>query len=365
MRLRSLLSIVMWTLLFGSSHEAAATPKALGYLGWWMPQSWRTAPLTQFDRILFFDLKVNADGSITERRGWPEEWSDLKNAVQESQTPLDLTLTLFEPEEFNSLFASFASTQRLINEAAVLVDQQGVAGLQLDFEIYGQTRPQTIENFRTFLRLLSNRLRQMSPPRNFSVFFPVGAEPSLYDSYSLGLFDQVVLQGYDVHWPGSKSAGPVAPLGGDDPWTWEKMVAFGVSLGVSSEKLFLGFPLFGYEWPVNGHTPRSTTQAKGSATSFAPIVVDSTSDMKISVQERVLEHGAYHDPISGSSRYHFMRSDGQYIEGWFEDWWALDKKIDFLIGKRLGGIAFFLIGYDGDQLVEFFMRQRSRNAPRN
>jgi hypothetical protein len=48
------------------------------------------------------------------------------------------------------------------------------------------------------------------------------------------------------------------------------------------------------------------------------------------------------------------------MEGWFEDWWALDRKIDFLIDKKLGGIAFFLIGYDGGQLVDFFMHQRSR-----
>lgn len=365
MSVRKILAVLLCTLMFGPSHATAGPPQAWGYLGWWLPQSWRELPLDQFDRILFFDLKVNADGGITERHGWPEEWSDLRQALHEKRAPLDLTLTLFEPEAFNRLFASFDSTQRLINEAAALVDDPGVAGLQLDFEIYAAVSPQAIENYRTFLRLLSHRVRRMSPPKNLSVFFPVGAEPSLYDASSLALFDQVVLQGYDVHWPGSKTAGPVAPLQGGDAWTWQSMVVRGESLGVPHEKLLLGFPLFGYEWPVNGSLARSATQSKGWATSFAPLAANATGEMKFNVLDRVREHGASHDPVSGSSRYHFKSREGQFIEGWFEDWWALDRKIDFLIDKRLGGIAFFLLGYDGGHLVEFFMRQRNRKASRN
>jgi spore germination protein YaaH len=365
MTVRGLCAALWCVLLIGQSPMAAATPKALGYVAWWMPQSWRTEPLAQFERLLFFDLQVSTEGSITDRHGWPEEWSELRNAAHRSGTPLDLTLTLFDTAVFSSLFASFDNTQRLINEAATLADQPGVAGLQLDFEIYGQTSPQAIENFRTFLRLLSGRLLSMNPPRKLSVFFPVGAEPSLYDSESLRLFDQVVLQGYDVHWPGSNAAGPVAPLRGDDAWNWEKMVAHGRSLGIPAEKLFLGFPLFGYEWPVNEPTLRSTTKAKGTATSFAPIAADSSGELKFNVLERVLEYGTSHDRVSGSSYYHFKRNDGQYIEGWFEDWWTLDQKIDFLIGNRLGGLAFFVIGYDGGHLVDFFMRRRSRDTPTN
>lgn len=362
MTLARLWPILCCLLLLGQS-AAAAAPKALGYIAWWMPQSWRTEPLEQFNRLLFFDVKVHSDGSIAERHGWPEEWSELRSTTHKIRTPLDLTLTMFDLDGFNSLFTSYDNAQRLINEAITLVDLEGVDGLHLDFEIYGSANPQAIENFRTFLRLLSSRIKAMNPPKHFSVFFPVGAEPSLYDSASLSLFDQVVLQGYDVHWRGSSSAGPVAPLRGDDAWNWEKMAVRGRSLGVPREKLFIGFPLFGYEWPVVGPTPRSATQANGSVTSFAPIPLNTSSEMKFSVLERVLEYGAHHDPVSGSSRYQFKSADGQYVEGWFEDWWALDRKIDFLIGNQLGGIAFFLLGYDGGHLVEYFMRRRKRDTP--
>lgn len=337
----------------------AEAPKAWAYIGWWLPQGWRNAPLEKFDRLLFFDLKVGADGGIAERHGWPQEWTELRGAVRESHTALDLALTLFKPEDFNRIFSSVEAMQRLVKEAITLARPPEVAGLQLDFEIYGLADPVAVENFRTFLRMLSGQLRRMSPPRNLSVFLPVGAESTLYDSASLRVVDQVVLQGYDVHWRASKVAGPVAPLSGDDAWTWEKMVARGDSLGIARDKLLLGFPLFGYEWPVKGQKLRSSTLGLGSVTSFAPVPPDSRGEMQFSVQERVREHGSTHDPLSGSSHYQFKGNDGQFVEGWFEDWWTLGKKIDYVVNEKIGGVAFFLLGYDGGQLIDFFFQQRA------
>lgn len=347
--------------VFLHANILANPPQAWGYVGWWLPQSWREAPLEQFDRLLFFQLKVGADGTIADHHGWPQEWQELREAVQASHTPLDLTLTLLEPDAFNALFSSVQATQRLIDEAATLVQPVGVAGLQLDFEIYNLASPQAIGNFRIFLRMLASQLRQMTPPKNLSVFFPVGAEPPLYDAQALGVVDHVVLQGYDVHWRDSKIAGPLAPLGGDDVWTWRKMLARGESLGVSRDKLLLGFPLFGYEWSVKEAHVRGTALGRGSVTSFAPIPPDSRGELQFSVQERVSQHGGLHDPTSGSSYYQFTGGDGQCVEGWFEDRWALSKKIDFLTVEKLGGIAFFMLGYDGGQLVNFFLQQRKAN----
>ena len=108
--------------------------------------------------------------------------------------------------------------------------------------------------------------------------------------------------------------------------------------------------------------PRSPTIGIGSTTSFAPLPSDGRGDMRHSVQERVREYGAIYDPVSGSSSYHFKGSDGQYIEGWFEDWWSLQRKVDYLVTEQIGGIAFFLLGYDGGHLVDFFIQQRKFNG---
>ncbi len=360
MSVRRLKHALLLVALFWLNGTTAETPKAWGYLGWWMPQSWRTVPMGQFDRLMFFQLNVAPNGEIKERHGWPEKWVDLRLAVQQNNTPLDLTLTLFEPAAFNSLFSSLDATQRLLDEASALAEQPGIAGLQLDFEIYTLAQPDAIERYRSFVLQLSKRLRQQTPPRHLSVFFPVGGDSKLYDAATLKQVDHVVLQGYDAHWPGSKTAGPVAPLSGSDAVTWEKAVAQGLSLGVPKDRLILSFPLFGYEWPVKNDKLRSPTQGAGLPTSFAPISGDLPGELRFNVQDQVKHYGATHDPASGSSYYQYKKADGQFVEGWFEDWWSLSRKTDYLMEQRLGGMAFFLLGYDDGQLVNYFFQRRGR-----
>jgi spore germination protein len=345
-------------LLACGTQAGADAPQAWGYLSWWLPQSWRSIPLGQLDRLLFFELKVAPSGAIAERHGWPEQWADLRLAVHQNNIPLDLTLTLYEQAAFNTLFSSKEATQRLLLEASSLAGQPGVAGVQLDFEVYSLAQPQAIERYREFVQELSARLRQQVPPRSVSVFLPIGGTSALYDAVTLTQVNHVVLQGYDSHWLESKTAGPVAPLTGSEVVTWEKALAIGLALGVPTERLLLSFPLYGYEWPVKTRKLRSGTLGKGRITSFAPIPIDSPPDVPFNVQNRVQQYGSTHDPLSGSSYYQFRGKEGQFIEGWFEDWWSLGRKIDFLVDRKLGGIAFFSLGYDDNQLVNYFLRRR-------
>lgn len=348
----------LFVFVFYSMPAIAEQPKAWAYIGSWLPDSWRKAPLSELDRLLLFDLKVNANGKITERNGWPEKWVDLRLAVKQNNIPLDLTLTLFDPLSFDQLFSSTESIQHLLDEAVLLASEEGVDGLQLDVEIYSLIRPEPITAYRNFVRELSKRLRQQPIPKNLSVFFPMGAESQLYDATTLAHVDYLVLQGYDAHWKSGKTAGPVAPLNGDEAVTWKKAVALGQSLGVSKERLMLGFPLYGYEWQVKSSKLRGATIGEGVFTTFSHIPVELFPDVKFNVQDQVKKFGASHDPVSGSSYYQYKKANGQFIEGWFEDWWSLRNKSDYLVNEQLGGIAFFLLGYDDNQLVDYFLRFR-------
>lgn len=357
------LGLLVWlsTLLF-QPLAVAATPKAWGYVGWWLPDGWRSVALSDIDRLLFVEIKVDGSGTITQRNGWPEKWVDLRQAARRHKTPIDLTLTLQEPASFDLLFSSVEATQRLMEEVIGLVNQVDVAGLQIDFEVYGPTQPQAVQRYRSFVRELANRLHQNSPRQHLSVFFPMGSESVLYDAETLRPLDDVVLQGYDTHWSGSDTAGPVAPLVGNEFATWTKAVAQAVTLGVPKQRLLLSFPLFGYEWPVIGPALRSPTIGKGMSTSFAPIADGLLPDWKINIEDRVKQYGATHEPMTGSAYYQFKNESGQFFEGWFEDWWSLARKSDYLAGEGLGGIAFFLLGYDQGQLVDYFLTRRGPRA---
>ncbi len=350
------------TLALCSPYGVSQHLQALGYVGWWLPQSWKNTPIQALDRIFFFELKVDATGTVSERHGWPEQWRELQEATKRHQVPLDLTLTLFDSNTFNQLFSSVQAMQKLLAECTELAQPQFVSGLHMDFEIYGGASEQAIDNYRTFLAKLSEHLRQLSPKRNLSVFFPPQTDSALYDAPSLKLMDFVVAQSYDTHNLGSNNAGPVAPLDGPYALTWKTATAQALALGVSKDRLILTFPLYGYEWLVNDNTPRSATKKPGKITTFSAISEESLPEIQVNVAQRVRQYGAVHDPASGSSYYQFKDEQGQWVEGWFEDWWSLGRKIDFLKDERLGGVAFFLLGYDRGELLDYYLR---RSGPKN
>ena len=332
--------------------------KALGYIGWWQPQSWQSLPLRDMDRLFFFELQVDDSGSVAERHGWPEQWQDLQAAARAHRVPIDLTLTLFDSGTFNRLFASHQAIEKLLADCLELAQPDDVNGLHFDFEIYNGATLEAIQNYRRFLKKLSEQLGQNALPRSLSVFLPAQADDPLYDAATLRLMSLVVSQSYDSHYRSSQHAGPVAPLDGPDGLTWKTAAAEALGLGVSRERLFMTFPLYGYEWLVKDNKVRSATQKTGSTTTFARLAKDQLPEIQTSATERVHQYGAHHDPVSGSSYYQFKNEAGQWVEGWFEDWWSLGKKMDFLTQEKLGGVAFFLIGYDQGELLEYYLQRR-------
>ena len=363
MNLQRLSFALLLTLVLSHSCAFAQGTKAWAYIGWWLPDSWRSAPLDQFDRLLFFELKITAEGQIKERNGWPEQWGDLILAAEQANTPLDLTLTLLDASTFKRVFSSDKVTARLLEEVLVLAAQQNVAGIHLDVEVYSAVEPRILDKYKYFVGELSRKLRELTQPKKLSIFFPMGGASLLYDAITLGQIDMVVMQGYDTHWVGSKTAGPLAPLVGSESLTWSKTVALGVSLGIPKERMLMSFPLYGYEWQVKNPKLRGETIGTGVVTSFAPIALGKVPSIQFNIQDRVKQYGASNDAQSGSSHYQFKAKNGQFFEGWFEDWWTLERKSDFLVKEELGGIAFFLLGYDGGHLVDHFLRRRgSRKA---
>jgi spore germination protein YaaH len=342
---------------FNSAAQSAAL-KTWGYVGWWLPDSWRSVPIGEFDRLLVFELKIGPDGSITERNGWPEKWTEFSQAAKLAKTPVDLTLTLLDPAQFRTLFASDKAVEHLFEEVSGLAAAEQVAGIQLDVEIYTEIDRKSLVRYRSFVKRVAKKLGSLTPSRNLSVFFPIGGPTTLYDHDTLRVVNQVVLQGYDSHWVGSKTAGPLAPLAGNDSLNWRNAVSLADSLGIDRTKLLISFPLYGYEWQVEDPSSRSKTIGNGVVTTFVPIDQSILPDIQKSIQDRIQQFGAKSDPATGSMYYQFRQPTGEYYEGWFEDWGTLQRKAEYAERERIGGIAFFMLGYDGGQLVRQFLRRR-------
>lgn len=332
-------------------------PLVFGYVTWWMMDHWKAQPLAGVDRLMFIEFKVGPDGRVSDRHGWPERWGVLRAAVTERGIPLDIAFTLMEPALFNAVFASRLHTQRLMAEILAAARQPDVSGIHLDFEIYAAVRPDAVKSYRAFVVSLSQQLKQMAPQRLLSVFLTFDADKYLYDTATLAPVDHVVVQGYDAHWVDGPVAGPVAPLTGADVVTWEKMLLMTGRLGVPAEKTVMSFPLYGYEWSVKPCNARGNHVGKGETITFAPAPAATMPNVKSDVRSRVLKYGATHDPVTGSAYYLFQNEQGKCVVGWFEDWWTLSRKSDWVVAQNLAGIAFFPLGYDQSELVEFLVNR--------
>jgi spore germination protein len=348
---RAGLAAAVLSAMFTHAQARTDKPLAWAYMAWWMPDSWRSAPVQKLDRILFFELKLRGNGKITDRNGWPEQWSAFRAAMKQRGTPIDLTLTLFEPQELNTLFQSADARARLLKEAVALASHHDVDGLQLDFEVYDPVPDATLAGLRQFVQDLSAALHRLSPARHVSVFLPIGGASTLYDKATLQQVDNVVLQGYDSHWRGGPMAGPLSPLRGVEAVTWEKALAKGDELMVPRRKMMFSFPLYGYEWPVRETRAGGPTAGVGTEVSYAPLPPGFVPAIEASARERAGKYGAHRDERSGSVYYQYKTVQGVLREGWFEDDWSLTRKTEFMTRESMAGVAFFVLGYDADELL--------------
>jgi spore germination protein len=228
-------------------------------------------------------------------------------------------------ESFNSSLAHRLLTNpqarsRLVANILRTLRDWRMTGVHIDFEM---VQPQDRQALTDFMRELYGTLHAAGFEITMAV--PSKTRESLSDSWA-GAFDygalsryvdQMMLMTYDEHWSGGP-AGPVASVG----WV-EKVVAYALSAGVPPEKLVLGIPAYGYDWPRRG-TGRAVSYE--TATQIArdngqSIQWDSTAKVP-----------------------YFRYGDGRQV--WFENRQSLSHKLALVSKYNLGGIALWRLGQE-------------------
>jgi len=357
---RGVIGLVLAALLGPVCHAettAAGRGFVFGYAAGWVPVSETIAALPHIDRLMFMDLSIGSNGQLSNPYDWPAKWNELRTAIRMHGIPVDVVLTQFSAASFNTLFGSIEHVRQLESNVLRLAADTAVSGIHLDVEIMEPVDVAAGRRYREFVLSLSKRLKAMQPFRLLSVFFYHGADKRLYDAATLAVVDHVVVQGYDAHWLETGVTGPVAPLFGSDQVTWMNMLAAVQSMGVPPQRILMGFPTYGYEWRVNPCSTRGARVGPGVTTAFGRVHLPQAPSVTANVMERVLAHGAQYDADTGSAHYQFAHPDGGCVVGWFEDWWTLQRKLDWLQQYGLAGLAVFPLGYDNGELVGLAARR--------
>lgn len=155
---------------------------------------------------------------------------------------------------------------------------------------------------------------------------PNGAWAGFADYGFLGKhLDQVQLMCYDEHWSGGE-AGPIASI----PWV-RKVLDYATTL-IPREKIVMGVPFYGYDWPL-----------KGSASEVTPL-------KGRQLPKETGKEGQW-DDVAKTTSIQYTDSSGNEHTAYFESARSLKERLDLARSYRVAGVAIWRLG---DETPDFW-----------
>lgn len=232
----------------------------------------------------------------------------------------------FDRDAVSAFLADPRARQQAVN-AAVRLMEDGFAGINLDLE---NVAPWDRARLSDFAARLAAALRAKGYLFTMAVPAKTWDDPNngwsaAYDYAALGkAADLVVIMAYDEHWAGGP-AGPVASL----PWV-EAVVRYATST-MPPDRLLLGLPAYGYDWPPGGSAMALSAPAaeRLAARTGAAIGWDQSAQVPFFRywDSAGLEHAVYYENASSAA-----------------------GKADLVLRKGLRGVAVWRLGLEDPAL---------------
>ena len=227
------------------------------------------------------------------------------------------------PVQAEALLGSAPRQETLLEQIKEILKEKGYGGLDVDFEYI---RPELGAAYAAFV----DRLRRELNPLGCSVLVALapktfaGQRGLLYEAHDYAALGRaangVLLMTYEWGY----AYGPpmaVAPLG------QVRAVLDYALTAVAPEKIFMGIPLYGYDWPlpfVSGET---------RAESLSPV----------QAVERALRHdiAIQYDAAAQAPYYHYTDRGGREHAVWFEDARSIEAKLRLADEYHLQGVGYW------------------------
>lgn len=309
-------------------HIKGPSKIVFGYHPYWSGTKWQNYNYDLLTTIAYFSAEANGNGDLTNLHGWPK--TDLINKAHENGVKVVLVVTLFNKTELETLLSSSDNRNRLINNLVTQVESGNADGVNIDFEAFPASQK---SNLATFIKDLRKELRNKISHAEVTLATPAVDWNSAWDFNELAnVSDGLFIMGYDYHWKGSSTTGPVSPLNGGSYNVTNTVNTYLSVTGNNVEKIVLGLPYYGYNWAANSGKKGANTTASGTAVIYS------------NVENNVKSYGQLWDDTSETPWYKYQ-NNGWY-QTWYDDSLSLAKKYDLALAKDLGGIGMWALGYD-------------------
>ncbi len=231
-------------------------------------------------------------------------------------------------EETYEVLSSTSKRANLINQITAAALQNGIDGINLDFELISEDCG---EHYLQFIRELSVRCRQ-----NNLVFSVDNYVPMSYNYYydieeQASVVDYVVIMGYDEHTEGSEEAGSVASYG------YVKNGIENALQSVSKDKLIEAVPFYTRLWFEESGQVTSTALGMDDA-----VLAVQSAGAQTQWDEETRQNYAQ------------WEADGGTYKIWLEDESSLKEKLDLISDHDLAGVAEWRLGWENSGVWKLF-----------
>ena len=145
--------------------------------------------------------------------------------------------------------------------------------------------------------------------------------------------DGLFIMGYNYFYSSSSTAGPVSPLGGyyyDLEYTLNDYIQ---KTEGQLDKIILGLPYYGYDWPVIDDEENSFTTGIGVARVYS------------TAESMANNFGSMWNSESISQWFSYQ-NDLDWNQCWYDDSLSLSHKYQFAIDSDIAGVGIWALGYD-------------------
>lgn len=291
----------------------------------------------------WFSVKDNK-GNITSLAS-----SDYVNYAHQSNIDVWALVDNFnENVDTYELLSRTSSRENLINQLISEVLQNGIDGINVDFE---NLSTDTGEHFIQFIRELSIKCRQNGIVLSVDNYVPKGYN-SHYNLKEQGIVaDYVIIMGYDEHFSGSLESGSVASIGFVEEGIKETLKK------VPKEKVINGVPFFTRLWKEVPKTEGELSEDVGTDAEEYTVKVTSEAMGMTEAAKRVKDAGAEITWDKATAQnYAQWESDGATYKIWLEDHKSLEEKLKLMKEYKLAGTAAWKLGFESSDTWELILK---------
>jgi uncharacterized protein (TIGR03382 family) len=297
-----------------------------GYWPYW-GDDLDTVAWDQLSHIAIFGVVLESDGSLSGAGNWTDVAAQAVELGRRYEVKVHLCLIGFEDEVHADVFPSESRRRRAIQELVELVDTYGADGVNVDIEGLDNDLKDDFTTFIQELRVEVDELFLATPAVDWS---------SAYDYDELAAAsDGLFIMAYGYHYS-SSDPGPNSPLSGGSPWS-DRAIDWSVEdyrdNGTPDDKIIVGLPLYGRNWPSTDNSVPGDATGEGSSVTWVSAIAQAE------------QSGRHWDAVT-STPYTFPDSTHQL---WYDDHESLEHKIGWSVDEGLQGVGFWALTYeDGD-----------------